>query len=310
MSEIKAYSYKSSSSLCNISAKGYFPDSKENIKAVVQIAHGMAEHSERYESFIDFLNKNGIAVFINDHLGHGKSVADESQLGFFGTKNGYIYLVEDMKQLTDIAKNEVPEKPFILFGHSMGSFLSRLYSERYGDELSAAIFCGTAGSNPAAALGIAIIKAMIKFKGTHFRSKFINNLAFGTYNNKIKNARTPFDWLTTDDAIVDKYIADSLCGFLFTLCGYKDLMELLVVINRQDWFTSVPLNLPIYLISGDADPVGAYGKGVKQVYGNLIDANHTDVSMKLFSGDRHEILNEKDNNDVFRNVLSWIETVI
>lgn len=310
LAEKKIYTYKSSSGLCNIHAVGYFPADKNNINGIIQIAHGMAEHHERYEDFISFLNNNGFAVFINDHLGHGKSVADDSQLGFFGKKLGYTYLVEDMKKLHDIAVEEVKNKPFILFGHSMGSFLARLYSERYGAELDAAVYCGTAGSNPAATVGLALVKSIIATKGTHYKSKLIDSLAFGAYNNKIKPARTKFDWLTTDEKIVDKYIDDPYCGYLFTACGYRDLMEMIVAVNRADWFTNVPVNLPIYLIAGDDDPVGNYGKGIRQVYNNLIDSKHTDVSMKLFNGDRHEILNEKDKDDVYNNVLAWMKTIL
>ena len=310
IAEKKTYTFKSTSGLCDIFAEGYFPNDKNEIRGIIQIAHGMAEHHERYEDFISFLNDNGFAVFINDHLGHGKSVSDDSQLGFFGTKKGYIHLVEDMKQLTDIAVSEIPDKPLIIFGHSMGSFLARLYSERYGNDIDAAIFCGTSGANPAAPMGISIVKTIIKTKGTHYKSKLIDKLAFGTYNSRIKPQRTSFDWLTSVDSVVDDYIADPYCGFLFTACGYRDLMELMVVINRPDWYTSVPQNLPVYLIAGDEDPVGNYGKGIKQVYLNLIDSKHTDVSMKLFSGDRHEILNEKDKDDVYRNVVAWINTVI
>lgn len=306
----KSYTFKSSSGLCDISAWGYFPAESVKIKGIIQIAHGMAEHHERYEDFISYLNDSGFAVFINDHLGHGKSVIYDSQLGFFGKENGYTHLIEDAKKLNDIAKSEIPGIPVIFFGHSMGSFVARLYSQRYGDTIDGAVYCGTAGSNPAAKMGIAVVKAIIKFKGTHHRSTLIDKLAFGTYNNKIKPARTAFDWLTTDDVIVDKYIADKYCGFLFTACGYRDLMQMIVDINRPDWFTSVRCDLPIYLIAGDADPVGNYGKGIKEVYHNLVDTKHTDVSIKLFSGDRHEILNEKDKADVYRNILAWVNTIV
>lgn len=306
----KTYTYKSYSVLCNIFAQGYFPDDNNSIKGIIQIAHGMAEHHIRYEKFISFLNKNGFAVFINDHLGHGKSVLDNSQLGFFGLKNGYINLVEDMKKLSEIATKEIPNKPIILLGHSMGSFLARLYSERYGEEIDGVIYCGTSGANPASSFGIAITNLFIKAKGTHYRSEFIDNLAFGTYNKKIKNKRTKFDWLTKDDDIVDDYINDNYCGFIFTVCGYRDLMTLLNVINRDDWFTSVPKNLPILLVAGKDDPVGNYGKGVTQVYKKLVDSKHSDVSLKLFDNDRHEILNETDSDDVYKNIIEWINTIV
>lgn len=305
-----SFSFKSSSKLCDIHAYSYFPDKNVELKGVIQIAHGMAEHHERYEDFVDFLNSNGYAVYINDHLGHGKSVANDEELGYFGKSDGYLNLVSDMKKLTDIILKECPDVPVILFGHSMGSMLARVYTEKYGKNLKAAIYCGTCGSNPAAKPGIAIVKTIAKLKGDHHRSEFINKLAFGTYNKKCTPKRTAFDWLTTDNDIVDKYIGDPYCGFLFTTYGYRDLMSMIVTINRSDWYTSVPLELPIYLIAGEDDPVGNYGKGVKEVYNYLVDTKHTDVSIKLFSGDRHEILNEKDKNDVYKNILSWLNTVI
>lgn len=305
----KSFSFASSSGLSDIYACKYTPTDSITPKAVIQIAHGMAEHHERYEDFIEFLTTNGYIVYINDHLGHGRSVSHISELGFFGNENGYLYLVEDMKNLTEIAKSENPDLPVILFGHSMGSMLSRLYTEKYGCLINGVIYCGTTGANPAATAGIAIIKAITKFKGDHHRSDFINNLAFGTYNKKTAK-RTTFDWLTTVDSIVDKYIADPLCGFLFTTNGYRDLLTLMLVISRNDWYTSVPLDLPIYLIAGDEDPVGAYGKGVKSVYQGLIDTKHADVTLKMFSGDRHEILNEKDKADVYNCVVQWIDTIL
>lgn len=306
----KTFSFKSSSKLCDIYAYSYFPDKNVKLKGVIQIAHGMAEHHERYEDFIEFLNNNGYAVYINDHLGHGKSVANDDHLGYFGQKDGYLNLVEDMKKLTNIISKECPDMPIILFGHSMGSMLARLYTEKYGKNLKAAIYCGTCGSNPAAKPGIAIVNTIAKIKGDHYRSEFINKLAFGSYNKKFTPNRTAFDWLTTDNDVVDKYINDPYCGFLFTTYGYRDLMSLIVVISRNDWYTSVPHELPIYLIAGEDDPVGNYGKGINEVYGGLIDSKHTDVSIKLFSGDRHEILNEKDKDDVYKNILSWLNTVM
>ncbi len=306
----KQYYFSSSSGLCDIFAESYFPAEEVKIKAVIQIAHGMAEHHERYEDFIAYLNKKGYVVYINDHLGHGKSVADENELGYFGKEMGHFNLVEDMKKLTDIAKSENPGVPFILFGHSMGSMLARLYTSKYADELTGVVYCGTTGPNPAAAAGLAITKLIAKTKGEYYRSKFIDKLAFGTYNNKFKPQRTSFDWLTTENDIVDKYIVDPLCGFLFTANGYRDLMNLILDISGDDWYKKIPARLPIFIVSGEDDPVGAYGKGIKTVYNTLLNTNHRNTKMKLYYNMRHEILNENGKNDVYEDVVKWIEELL
>ncbi|MBR5498064.1 MAG: alpha/beta hydrolase [Clostridia bacterium] len=302
--------FSSTSGLSDIFAEAYYPDENTVKKGVIQIAHGMAEHHERYEDFIEFLINNGFVVYINDHLGHGKSVTSNNELGYFGKETGYKYLVKDMKKLSKIAKEENPDLPFILFGHSMGSMLARLYTENYGNLLDGVIYCGTTGPYSAAGIGTALTKAISKLKGDHYRSELINKLAFGTYNNKFKPQRTSFDWLTTDNDIVDKYIADPYCGFLFTANGYRDLMTLISVISRPDWYTSIPSDLPIYIISGKDDPVGAYGKGITTVYNGLYESKHDKVSMKLYEGMRHEILNEHAKQDVYNDILTWISSVI
>lgn len=302
---VHEYSFKSSSGLCDIYATSAVPASFSDVKGVVQIAHGMAEHSARYAEFAKALAERGYAVFINDHLGHGKSVASKDDLGFFGPM-GYDALVKDMKQLTEIAKKEYPELPFIIFGHSMGSFLAREYTARYGHEIDGAIFCGTAGPNPAASLGITLAKHFEKSKGDHVRSSFLNSMAFGSYNKKTEQ-RTEFDWLTKDTAIVDKYIADEYCGYCFTANGFVGLFSVLKQVSSKLWFNTVPKELPMLLIAGADDPVGAYGKGVKQVFDQLKETGHTNTLMKLYAGDRHEILNELDKEQVIADVIDWID---
>lgn len=304
----KDITFESTSGLAVISAKSFSP-AEGDVKGVIQIAHGMAEHKSRYDWFAEICVNAGYAVFINDHLGHGKSVRNDGELGFFGRRDGYLCLVDDMHALTLIAKKEYPGKPFILFGHSMGSFLARMYTEIYGEELDAAIYCGTSGPNPAAGVGIALINTIEKAKGDHYRSSLVNNMAFGSYNKRTEK-RTPFDWLTKDQAAVDAYIEDKYCGFLFTTAGYRDLMKVLQEVNRDEWFRTVPQDLPIYLVAGAEDPVGAYGKGVTTVYNKLTATGHSDVTIKLYPGDRHEIHNELDKEAVMADTIAWIDSKI
>lgn len=310
MSYIKnEFTFKSVSGLADIHAASYLPENNQ-VKAIVQIAHGMAEHLERYEAFIDVLCDNGFAVYINDHLGHGKSIADKNELGFFGEKDGWKCFVEDCHQLSLIAKKEQENKPLIFFGHSMGSFVARAYSFKYADEIAAAVYCGTSGPNPAAGAGIALTNLIIKLKGTHHRSKFIDKVGFGTYNNKFEK-RTAFDWLSRDNEQVDKYIADELCGFLFTACGYRDLFSLLAFVSADSWFKSLSKQLPILIISGAMDPVGEYSKGIEKVYTKLLESGKNNVQKILYENARHEILNEKACFDtVCCDVISWINEII
>lgn len=304
------FTFKSVSGLTNIHAASYVPENRESVKAVIQIAHGMAEHLERYEPFADVLCENGFAVYINDHIGHGQSVASKDELGFFGEKDGWKNFIEDCHQLTEIAKKEFPGKPYFFFGHSMGSFVSRSFSAKYAGELTGAVFCGTAGPNPAAAAGILIAKLIAKVKGTHYRSKMIDNIAFGAYNKRFEG-RTNFDWLSRDNHQVDKYIADDLCGFLFTAYGYRDMFSLLDSVSKKQWFENYPKQLPVLIISGEQDPVGEYASGVQKVYDGLKNAGKDNVTLHLYKDGRHEILNEEACFDqVCSDVISWANSII
>lgn len=302
------FKFPSSSGLCDIFAQSFIPDSG-NVKAVIQISHGMTEHSDRYIPFAEKLCEAGYAVFTNDHLGHRRSVKDDSMLGFFGSEKGYINIVNDCKTLTDIAKEQYPDVPYFFFGHSMGSFIARCYTKYYGEGIDAAVYCGTSGPNPGASAGIAIAKLIGKAKGEMYRSEFINSVAFGTYNNKT-DKKTEFDWLTKDESTVQEYIADKYCGFIFTAAGFKDLFSVLNEVNANDWYTSFNKELPVLLIAGEDDPVGAYGKGVTKVYENLKSTGHGDVTLKLYPTDRHEILNETDREDVMAYLVSWFDSKV
>ncbi|MCR5484089.1 MAG: lysophospholipase [Clostridiales bacterium] len=304
------YKYPSTTGVGNIFARSWAPEDPSNVKAIFQIAHGMAEHGERYEEFARYLASNGYAVFLNDHIGHGRSVASKKDLGYFGESDGWLGFVNDAKLLTDKARATYRKRPVIFFGHSMGSFVARKYAEKYGSDLAGAIFCGTSGSNPGAGIGITLASLIAKMKGSRYRSEFINKIAFGSYNKKINNPRTAFDWLTKDAAIVDKYVKDDYCGYLFTAVGYRDMFTILNNVSEKSWYQNLSRDLPILLISGKMDPVGDYGNGVKQVHRDLKASGHKDVVMKLYENDRHEILNELDRQTVYSDIVKWSDFAI
>ena len=199
------------------------------------------------------------------------------------------------------------EVPVIYYGHSMGSFIAREYIRRYGTDprLKGAIICGTSGANPAAAAGIMLSNTIAKTKGSLHKSELINKIAFGTYLKQIPSARTIFDWLTYDNAIVDKYIADPYCGFLFSAVGYRDLFTLLKTVSAEDWYEQVPKTLPLLITAGEEDPVGAYGKGPKEVASKLRAQGCYDVTLKVYPGMRHEIHNEVDRETVYEDIGEW-----
>ena len=307
MSIIKEYSFRSVSDLSDIYVRCWLPENGQ-VKAVFQMAHGMAEHCDRYNWFAEKLCDAGYAVFMNNHLGHKLSVKNDDMLGFFGKKDGWKNLVGDMRKTTEIAKKEFPDVPFIVFGHSMGSFICRAYTAQYND-YDAAIYCGTGGPNPAAAMGIAVASLIGKIKGVMHRSKLVDKMAFGTYNKRCPG-RTPFDWLTKDEEIVDKYIKDKYCGFLFTTAGYCDLFGALNFVSSTDWAKKVPAKLPILLVAGAEDPVGTYGEGVKKVYEMLKSTGHEKVEIKLYQNDRHEILNELDRDSVAADIIAFADKAV
>ncbi|MBR5246728.1 MAG: lysophospholipase [Clostridia bacterium] len=302
----KEYTFPSVSGLSDIYAQSAAPIDYGSIKGVVQISHGMAEYSNRYSRFALELCKAGYAVFISDHVGHGASVKDRDMLGFFGEENGEETFIDDLKAVSDMAKSEYPNLPFFMLGHGMGSLIARKYTAKYGYLLDGVIYSGTSGENPALGVGLLIANAMIKQNGPMHRSDVLDTIAFGAYNRKTKK-RTERDWSTRDEAEVDKIIADELCGYKYTVSGMKVLFTTLKQVSTRRWYNTIPLSMPIFLISGSMDPVGDYSKGVKEVYRMLKKTGHRNVSMKIYEGARHEILNEINRDEVYADIIEWLD---
>ena len=303
--QVRLFDFPSKTGVCDIRGGAYLPDSGE-FDTVVVIHHGMAEHQQRYEHFIRFLCESGVAVYMHDMANHGMSNRDLALTGWFGEKDGWLGLIADFREMVQRAKRENPGKKLIVMGHSMGSFICRLYTARYPEDgFHGAIYMGTGGPNPAAAAGKTLAAMIGAVPGKKHKSKLLAKMAFGTYGKRCEG-RTEYDWLTRDAGIVDKYIADPYCGFLFTAQGMHDLIEANIASNAEEWYRGVPADLPVLLISGGEDPVGDYGQGVRTVAEKLKETGHTDVTLKLYPECRHEVLNELNREEVMADILEWM----
>ena len=305
MPEFRDFYYESSTGKNKIHARICTPDGTP--KGIVQIAHGIAEHIDRYEDFMRFLAENGFVAVGNDHLGHGKSIARLEEQGIFAENNGWNYVVEDMKKLREQVREQFPNIPYVFFGHSMGSFLTRTFLILHPDLYDAAILSGT-GHQSAALVngGYLAAELMTKLKGPHASGQALNDMAFGSYCKRIENPRTPFDWLSRDNETVDKYIADPLCGFVCKTSLYRDMMGGLKFLTNQKNIDKMNKTLPIYFMSGAEDPVGDYGAGVETAYKAFCRAGLKDVMIRLYPGGRHEMLNELNRDEVKQDILNWL----
>ena len=279
------------------------------VRAVLQICHGMVEYIRRYDEFAQFLCGEGYYVVGNDHLGHGKSIQAKSEYGFFNEKYGNACVLGDMHTLRQRTEKKYPGVPYFMLGHSMGSSLLRQYIQMYGNGLSGAVLMGTVADHKKAALlfGKRLCRVMAAFRGWHYRSKMVDNLVLGAYNKKFKPARTRADWITSDNENLDMYVADPLCSFMFTVNAYYNVFSGMIGIQRKESVYMIPKGLPVLFVSGADDPVGEFGKGVRKIYEKYRAAGIRDVTLRLYTGDRHEILNETDRDQVYKDLLEWFE---
>ena len=305
MPEFRDFYYPSSTGRNQIHARICTPDGTP--KGIVQIAHGIAEHIDRYEDFMRFLAENGFVAVGNDHLGHGKSAASPDEQGIFADEDGWNYVVEDMKKLREKVREQYPDLPYVFFGHSMGSFLTRTFLIKYPALYDAAILSGT-GHQSAALIngGYLAAQLMTRKNGPRSSGQALNDMAFGSYCKRIENPRTPFDWLSRDNETVDRYIADPLCGFVCKTSLYRDMMGGLKFLTSQKNINKMNRNAPVYFMSGAEDPVGDYGKGVEKAYKAFCNAGLTDVMIRLYPGGRHEMLNEINRDEVKQDILNWL----
>lgn len=301
--------FRSSNGVNNIRTLIWADDEAEPV-AVFQIAHGVCEHIERYDDFARFLADKGFVVCGNDHLGHGKSVESEADLGYTGETEGYRRFVDDMHILYNIMHRRYPELPYFLFGHSMGSFCARVYASTFGADLAGLIICGT-GQLPAG-LGFSIdsLQKLVD----RFGARTVNHTLAGLLNRSaslmVPNKKTKLDWLSYNEANVQAYIADPLCGFEMPLSLVRDTAAIGILASETMWPVTVPTALPILIISGAEDPVGFKGRGPLACSDSLAATGHDKLEMILYPHCRHEILNEDCREKVYFDVLGWLNSVL
>ena len=280
------------------------------VKAIVQIIHGISEYTARYNEFAEFLNSQGIQVVAEDHMGHGLSVTEKTPRVYFC--GGWFGAVEDTYKLTKDTMAEFPGVPYFIYGHSMGSFMARTILARYPDSgISGAIICGTGWQSPALITAAKSMAQMIcKIKGDTHPSKLMRKMAFGSYNDRIEHLRTPLDWLSRDPKSVDAYIADPLCGGVASAGLMGDMMDGFRYIQDPQSLVSMDPDLPVFFIAGDADPVGDYGKGVRYTAEMFREAGMKQVDVKIYPLCRHEVHNELNKAEVHQDVLNWMSKVM
>lgn len=279
---------------------------KEKPKAILQFCHGLAEHGERYVSFGEYLANNGIAFCMHDSLGHKRSVVNDTELGYYGEKDGWQFLYEDALTLTDILTTKYPNTPFFIGGHSMGSFVARAYAINAKIKLDGAIFIGTGHATAVIKTGTTVARCIGLIKGKTYHSKLLDSLSFGAYNKKIPSPKTSFDWLSANEKNVSNYVGDKYCGFISTCQGFVDVSLLIRYISKKSNVKKVDINTPLLFLSGKLDPVGNYGKLVTKAAELHKKVGAKDVTVELIDDLRHEVLQETQKDKVLKLILDWL----
>ncbi|WP_313640419.1 alpha/beta hydrolase [Paenibacillus sp.] len=285
----------------------WLPESDKPIKGIVQISHGMCETAARYARFAEALTGAGYAVYANDHRGHGKTAGQVNLLGDTG-ENGFYWMRRNLLQVAATALSKHEGIPIVLFAHSMGSFLAQKLMCEEGSEIYAGfILSGTNGPRSMLRIGESLASVQLKLKGEHHRSVLLNSLVFGSYNRAFSPVRTAYDWLSSDDAEVDKYISDPFCGAICTTRFFRDFFHLLREIHSEDSLRTLCKDKPIYLFAGDKDPVGMNGQGILRLAELYKKRGISDVEYRLYPGGRHEMLNEVNRDQVTTDALNWLD---
>ncbi len=313
--QIKSF-FKTMSDGAEVWTNRWMPDEDVKIKGIVELHHGLAEHSMRYDRLGTIFAENGYIFNAYDFRGHGRTAENaksknKGDFGILADKDGFNRCVEDLNEQIEGLKSEFPGVPVILLGHSFGSFVSQGYIEKYSDKITGCILCGTAGPRKLLVGSGKIVVDILKFfRGAKTVSPFVIKLAFGSYNNHIKNPKTSNDWLSKNQDNVHIYEMDQWCGFPLPIGFFADMMSGLKQIHKSSNIKKISNDLPIYFIYGSEDPVGDYGKTINKLYAIYQKNGVKNLEIKAYDTLRHELFNEEEKETIEKDVLTWIEKTI
>ena len=307
--KVEEINFKSSNEKNIVYAKILSPVDTRKVKGIVQFCHGMCEYFDKYFDFYKFLLENGYVVCGHDSIGHGDSFKNESDRGFFAEKDGYKYLIEDAKKMTNEVRKRYPYEPLFLLGHSMGSLILRCYVSKYGDNVDGLLVCGTIGPQALIDSAISLSNIIIKRKGERYRSRQLNRILMDFANLGFNSTETNFEWTTSDKDAVNETANDPKQNFIFTASAFRDLFKLVKLANSDKLVKTIPKKLPIHFFSGALDPVGEKGVGVKRAVKLYTNAKIKNVSFKLYDKCRHEMLRERSKKQVYKDRLDWIALI-
>lgn len=298
------FTFTSSDQLHQIPGMLMIPEGK--VRGVCQFAHGMCDYGARYEELCLYLAAHGYVAAYHDHLGHGDAVKDSSEYGYFAEKDGVTYVVDDVDKVFEWLDKRYHGYKHFVMGHSMGSFITRIYIARYAGKADGAVLLGT-GRNAAAGLGVRLANTVIHRKGGDYRSKFLNNQAFKRYSERLENTKSLWGWLSREPLSEQQFIEDPKRSFTFTAAGFRDLFQLVYQCNHKETMAKIPKDMPLLFLSGLEDPLGQYGRGVRQITDDLCSAGFTDVRLLLYPGARHELCHETNREEVFADIVAWLD---
>lgn len=299
--------FPSSDGKSTVFAEVYLPKDNKSPRGIIQLSHGMIDYVTRYGELAEFLCGRGFIFAGNHHLGHGKTASCDEDFGYFAERDGIEYLIGDLHKMNGYLKKTYPGIPVYMLGHSMGSFLARIYAERYPESISGVALQGTAGPHLFTWLGKLLVRAKMKTRGDRYRSKTVDRLAFRHYNMRFPKHEGRNAWITRNVKLLDKKCEDKYSSFIFTLSGYHDLFHMLDMCNCREHYKSYPKNMPTYIASGGMDPVGEFGRGPGYVFRRLKKEGCREVEIKIYEGARHELFNETNREEVFCDLAKWLD---